>query len=100
MSKVIVTGLKTYGFTNKETGQFLEGVKVSYLSEERAKGQNENGYLPLQSSLNLSVLESFKEVPGIYNVNYAMVPGKGNKPTLAVTGFEFLKSVDFVPLFK
>ncbi|MGV2642743.1 hypothetical protein GNF86_14920 [Clostridium perfringens] len=99
MSKVIVTGLKTYNF-KKDNGEVLEGVKVSFLSSVRAKGQNENGYLPLQSSLSLDTLENFKEVPGVYEANYDMVPGKGNKPTLAIVGFEFLKSVDLVPLFK
>lgn len=99
MSKVIVTGLKSYSF-KREDGQVLEGVKVSYLSEERAKNQNENGYLPLQSSLNLESLKDFKEVPGLYDVKYDMVPGKGNKPTLAITGFSFIKGVNLNELFK
>lgn len=100
MSKVIVTGYKTYSFTNENTGQVLEGVKVSYLSEVKAQGQNESGYLPLQSSLNLDTLHSFKEVPGLYDVSYGMVPGKGNKPTLAINSFTFIKSLDLNNLFK
>lgn len=99
MSKVIVTGLKTYRFT-KDNGEFLEGVKVSFISSVRAKGQNENGYLPLQSSLDLSQVETFKEIPGLYNANYEMIPGKGNKPTLSLTSFDFIKGVDINGLFK
>lgn len=99
MSKVIVTGLKTYSF-KKDDGQVLEGVKVSYIAREMAKGQNEKGYLPLQSSLNLQCLNDFKEIPGVYDVNYDMVPGKGNKPTLAITGFNFVKGIDLEGLFK
>lgn len=99
MSKVLVTGYKKYSFT-REDGQVLEGVKVSYLSENKAQGIEESGFLPLQSSLNLNTLPSFKEIPGIYDVSYGMVPGKGNKPKLDITGFKFLKSVDLDSLFR
>lgn len=99
MSKVIVTGIKSYSF-KREDGQVLEGVKVSYIGEVRASKQNENGYLPLQSSLSLESVKDFKEVPGLYDVKYDMVPGKGNKPTLAITGFNFIKGVPLNELFK
>ena len=99
MNKVIVTGYKTYSFTN-DNGQVLEGVKVSYISSHKSKGQNENGYLPMQSSLNLEALEDFKDIPGLYDVNYQMVPGKGNKPTVVIGGFTFVKPVDLGNLFK
>lgn len=99
MSKVIVTGIKSYSF-KKDDGQVLEGVKVSYIGEVRASKQNENGYLPLQSSLNLECVKDFKEIPGLYDVKYDMVPGKGNKPTFAISGFNFIKPVNIGELFK
>lgn len=99
MNKVIVTGYKTYSFTN-DNGQVVEGVKVSYLSSQKVIGQNKNGYLPMESTLNLKALGDFQEIPGVYEVNYQMIPGKGNKPTVEVGGFKFIKPADFGSLFK
>lgn len=98
MIKVIVTGYKTYSFKN-DNDEKVEGIKVSFLGE-RARGLTETGYLPLQSSLKVDMLSRFKEVPGLYDAKYEMIPGKGNKPTLALTDFEFIKPVDLGALFK
>lgn len=100
MSKVIVTGYRTFSFEDEKSGKKLEGVKVSFLGKHKASSTNEYGHLPLQSTVDLSLLDSFKEVPGIYEAESEMVPGKGNKPTLAIIGFEFIKGVDLNALFK
>lgn len=100
MSKVLVTGIKTYNFTNKETGQVVQGMKVSFLNGQPTTAQSEVGYLPMQSSLSLECAKDFKEIPGIYEANYELVAGKGNKATLAITGFEFVKAVSFDGMFK
>lgn len=99
MNKVLITGFRAYNFKNDSTGELVQGVRISFLTSEKAKGQNECGYLPMQSSLNLESAKDLKEVPGIYNAKYEMVPGKGNKPTLALTGFEFIKPVSLEGLF-
>lgn len=100
MSNVLVTGIKTYNFTNKDTGEVIKGMKVSFLNNQPTSAQNEVGYLPMNSSLGLECAKDFKEVPGIYNAKYELVAGKGNKATLAVTGFEFIKSVSFENFYK
>ena len=100
MSKVLVTGIKTYNFTNKDTGEVIQGMKVSFLNGQPSSGQNEVGFLPMQSSLALECSKDFKEIPGIYEAKYELVPGKGNKATLAITGFDFVKAVSIYGLFK
>lgn len=99
MSKVIVTGYKTFSFEDEKTGRKLEGIKVSFLGKNKTSSTNEYGHLPLQSTVAMHLLDCFKEVPGIYELENEMVAGKGNKPTMAITGFEFVKSVDFTKLF-
>lgn len=100
MSKVLVTGIKTYNFTNKETGEVIQGMKVNFLNALPSTAKNEVGFLPMQSSLALECEKDFKEIPGIYDAKYELVPGKGNKATLAITGFEFVKPVILDSLFK
>lgn len=100
MSKVLILGFKTYSFEN-EKKERVEGAKVTYISENKSSNMNETGYMPLQSSLNLEVVHaSIKDVPGLYDVKYDMVPGRNNKPTLAITGFDFIKPVLLDNLFK
>ena len=100
MSKVLVTGIKTYNFTNKETGECIQGTKVSFLNSNPSNGQTEVGFLPMQSSLPLESSRDFKDIPGIYDAKFELVPGKGGKATLAVTGFEFIKPISIDGLFK
>lgn len=99
MSKVLIVGMKTYSFL-KDDKELVEGAKVSYLGEFASTKKNEFGFLPLQVNVNLNIAkEQIKEVPGIYDLSFDMVAGKNNKPELVITGFEFIKSVDFVEAF-
>lgn len=100
MSKVLILGLSSYSFEN-EKNERVEGAKVTYISENKSSGINKTGYMPLQSSLNIEVVQtSIKDVPGLYDVKYDMIPGRNNKPTLAITGFDFIKPVSLDNLFK
>ena len=44
MSKVLITGYKTYSFQNQQN-ELISGAKISYLSEMKSSKQNELGYL-------------------------------------------------------
>lgn len=99
MAKVMVVGLKTYNFENQQ-GQKIEGAKVSYISDLESNKSNEVGYLPIQASVPLNLVTSLKEIPGIYEVKYDMVPGRNNKPEVTVVGFDFINSCDFLGLFE
>mgnify|MGYP001039774177 CR=1 FL=1 len=99
MAKVMVVGVKTYSFNN-DANQKVEGARVSYLTSIPSNKSNELGFLPLQSIVSLDVVNSLKEIPAIYDVNYDMVPGRNNKPEMIITGFEFLQSVDYLGLFE
>lgn len=99
MSKVIILGAKTYRFENDKK-EIVEGAKVSYLSEMMSTKTNEVGYMPLQSSINLQTFSELKDIPGLYEVKYDMIPGRNNKPTLELVGFDFIKKVSLENLFK
>lgn len=96
--KVMVVGLKTYSFENSEK-QKIEGAKISYLTPFASSKNNEIGYLPLQVTTTLDMARGLKEIPGLYEVKHEIVPGKGNKPEVVITGFDFLNSVDYLGLF-
>lgn len=99
---VLVTGYRPTKFATKENGEekTIDMIKVSYLT----KFSDSKGHLPLQvvfmDDQKPVVLSQLTKVPGLYDVQYAMVPGKNNKPTMQVVGFSYVKDVDLKPLFK
>lgn len=90
--KILILGIKPYNFVNKETGEVISGTKVSYISNHKS----EHGHLPIQISIkDDNTVKNITKVPGVYNCNYAMLPGKNNKPTPTIIGFEFISSYEF-----
>lgn len=98
MSRVLITGVRSYDFEDKD-GRKIDGAKVSYLGEKSSVKQNETGFTPMQISVKKELLQELETIPGVYNLDFDMVPGKNNKPELAIVGFEFLKEVDIPSLF-
>lgn len=100
-NNAIITGYKDMEFTNKDTGEVISMVKITYFTQNC--GRDSIGYLPLQSvyvnEQKKDILKMITKVPALYSVNYGMVPGKNNKPTLEVVGFTFVKDIDFKSLF-
>lgn len=97
--KALVVGVKTYSFQN-EQGQKIEGARVSYLTNIQSTKSNEVGFLPMQTSVPLNMINQVSVVPGIYDIKFDMVPGRNNKPEVVVSGFEFLNQVDYLGLFE
>lgn len=102
---VLVTGFKVTNFTVKEKGEedkTIDMMKVSFLTQ--FSGVDAIGSLPSQINFmdEQKKVMSAKiiKVPALYNVIYAMVPGKNNKPQMQIVDFEFVKEVDLKPLFK
>lgn len=89
--KILILGIKPYNFVNKETGEVISGTKVSYIS----KHKSEHGHLPIQISVDETIVKDITKFPGVYNCNYAMLPGKNNKPTPTIVGFKFVADYEF-----
>lgn len=96
--KVLITGVKSYDFTNGD-GQKIEGAKISYLGNKPSVKQGETGFTPMQITCNKEILLGIEALPGIYEADFEMVPGRNNKPEMAITGFTFLYEVDIAALF-
>lgn len=100
---VLVTGYTVKKFTveeNKEKKE-IDMMKVSYLT--KFSGVDAIGSLPTQITFmneqKSMMAKRIDRVPGLYNVEYAMVPGKNNKPSMQIVDFTFIQDVDLKPLF-
>ncbi len=100
MDRVIILGHgKPYDFKN-DLNEQVKGVKISYINQNSCNQVGIKGYTPFQVSLDPIVLNDLKSVPGVYDVEYGMKPGKNNKPEAVVTSFKFVKELELSPLFK
>src|SRR5690242_16015803 len=89
--KVIILGhAKPFDFKT-DAGDQLKGVKISYINAVPSIQPGTKGFLPLQESLDPIALNDIKELPGVYEVTYAMRPGAGNKPVACMASLKFIK---------
>ncbi|MDG5857081.1 hypothetical protein [Clostridium beijerinckii] len=100
---VIITGYKDMCFESGEGDkkQSVDFLKLTCLSKN--SGVDAIGYLPLQLTYmdkeKAKIIKSLTFVPGLYEAEYAMVPGKNNKPSLQIVGFTPVKELHFESMF-
>lgn len=98
---VIITGYKDMSFKDSD-GENIDMLKLTCLTQNG--GKDSVGFLPIQQTYmnenKTTILRSLKDVPGVYSAKYDMVPGKNNKPTLELVGFDFIKPLDLKSVFE
>lgn len=91
-----VIGVKRYSFENRQSGEKVVGCKVSYLDEKvPSTNPNEKGYPTLEISCPYEMFDKFTVVPGKYDLNFTMKPGKNNKPVLELKDATYIHELDF-----
>lgn len=99
MSKHLVLSVKHYDFENKQ-GERIKGAKISYINKKPTKKEGEVGFAPLMVSINnKELLESLKEVPAVYELDFEQITGKNNKPELMLTDIDLIAPVDLTQFF-
>lgn len=103
MEKVVITGYKDMNFTSGEGAneQNVDFIKLSMLTKN--SGTDAIGFLPTQVTYmgedKKKIAQCIKDIPGLYEAQYEMTPGKNNKPTLQLTGYKFIKPIDLHSYF-
>lgn len=99
MSKQLVLSIKPYEFENK-SGSVVSGAKVSYINKRPSSRDGETGNPPLIVNISdKNLISNFKEVPGIYDMDFEQVTGKNNKPELIISDLEFIAPVNLSVFF-
>lgn len=99
--KYLVLSVKPYEFNSKE-GSLVKGITVSYIQKKPSVRENEFGYPPFiinSQSLDGFNSDDFSKVPGIFDMDFEQVTGKDHKPSLILTGMEFISQIDFNSFF-
>lgn len=93
--EVFVLGFNLIGpFTNKETGEIIEGVNVYYIEKTAKDTNKQKGYIPSKIFLSKEkATPVLKNGTGIYNIIFR-IELNGSKPRLYIEGFEFNRKVE------
>lgn len=94
-TQVIILGHgRPYDFKNGKNEE-VKGVKVSYINTYPSIDGQTRGFLPFQETFDPCVLGDLKEIPGVYDATWAMMPGKDNKPVSKIVALKLVKKYNF-----
>lgn len=95
--KIILLSAKIYSMKDEQTGRLIEGVSCWYYPSEDLKpyvdANGNKGQIPLKASLPVEKAVQIKQVPGIYEMFFRMVPGSNNSLKLKADAVEFVSEV-------
>ncbi len=96
--KVILLSAKIYSMKDEQTGQLIEGVSCWYYPGEDfapcVDEKGNKGQVPLKASLPVDKAAQIKDVPGIYEMYFKMVPGSNNSLKLKADSVQFISEVE------
>jgi myo-inositol-1-phosphate synthase len=87
--KLLVVGVKSYNFTDRNTGEILKGLNVHYLSE--SDNDLVQGFAVGKANLSYDLLDDYKKLNyPFYAQPVTKVEFSGNKPSIKIVDFKVL----------
>lgn len=93
MSAFLVLHVRPFDF-EAEDGRQIRGSSVTYVDLSADEAPGELGRPPLTISATTEVARSFRQVPGVYALDFRQRRGKAGKPVLTLAGGELVKPVE------
>lgn len=89
----LVLGATHYDFINRDSGERLAGVKVTYVDQPE-NDASRRGYVPMSISADELLWDQITTCPGIYDFDFGMKATKvGGKPVVVLNDIKFVKDV-------
>lgn len=95
MSKHLVTGVRSFNFVNDD-GEKIQGVTVHYLDNENENSEYSKGHTSLNLTMIGDHLDKFKQMPGVYDLNFRQDRDKRGRPVLRLQDATFVKPFDLI----
>lgn len=92
MERVVILSARRYEFDD-EKARRIEGTTVTYVADDPVDDAMVKGLAPLSISAPVAVFHQLQDVPGVYDIDLKMRPGKGGKATISLVGVQFVASV-------
>ncbi len=84
----LVLHVRSYDFKDDASGRQVVGSTVTYLdlTMQSNADQGEQGFAPLQLSVDTALSRDFSQVPGYYELDFRQRRGANGKPVLVLSG--------------
>lgn len=97
--RALVLSSRLWELTDDD-GQIRKGIKISYVDPEGEDDPNGEGLPPMSLSGPATMGESLRSVPGVYDLDLRMRPGKNNRPVISLAGATLVEGVDIAKIVK
>ena len=94
--RCVILSARRYSFTDAASDRDVNGFIVDYVDPEppaTSEPAKKGLYVLQVTTQKLELWDKLTVLPGLYHVDFAMRPGKNNRPTLSLTDLEFVESV-------
>ncbi len=96
-SRVLLLAAQKYSLKDDRTGREIAGVSLIYSGGEVSKDPDEKGLKPVKQSADLAVWPSIRDVPGFYEMDFALATTtdkQGNRiPTMKPVALDFVGGI-------
>lgn len=82
--QVLVIYARQFDFED-DNKRRIQGGKIHYIDPTTSPADGEQGFPPLELSVDTSMMPNFTEVPGVYDLEFTQRRGRNNRPTLVLT---------------
>jgi hypothetical protein len=94
METCLVLSARRYSFKD-DNGQQIDGVTVTYLTDDNQDEGNTRGCIPLSITAPLALWEAIPPLPAFCDMEFRQRPGPKGKPTLTLTQVRYLSDGSF-----
>jgi len=95
MPLVTCIGTSSYDYVKQDTGERKQGASFTYLSRAASSGSSSrNGWVPIESRIELSQKNLFDKLPAVYDVEFALVPRRSGGVDQVFVNAKFIRSVE------
>ena len=90
----LVLNTNNYNFVDKSSGENVTGSSVTFVTKQDINGKS-TYIVSKQNSSSMSEMTSlFPVVPGIYDIEFEVLPSVGNKMRAKISKSELLSDID------
>jgi len=90
----LVLSTNSYNFVDRNSGENVAGSSVTFVTKQDFNGKS-TYIVSKQNSSNMSEMASlFPVVPGIYDIEFEILPSVGNKMRTKISKSELLSDID------
>lgn len=98
--KLILLSAKPWTMADEKTGELRSGVVVHYSDGIAASSPQERGIFPMKISASADLWGQLQTLPGVYECDLKMRPGRDGKASLTLAGVKFIDSLSLVSVLE